>query len=765
MKQVRENIFYFISAAIMMIVLFAPGWAWNKFLFGLDTYTLHLPFLIYAKRMWAVFHDLPLWMPDIYMGMPAIDAANLIYFYPTDLLYIMSFMPVEQAYLVDLIIHMSVAGFGMFMFLKRHDIEKKAAYLGAFVYMFSGPLVTSAYNGHWPDIKAMALVPFVFYFIDRAIKEKKAFFYLSAGLFMGLQVMAIGMQVAAYTYIGGVIYAAYLLLSQKSWKKEIVTSAIFFAVMTVSVAVFSAPQFLPSQEYMNFSWRREFSYSEFTAFSFNPAESIVFLLPKFFGLKDSMYWGFFPGTAMSYYCGLLPFLLAAFALTAGRHRKISVFFLVLTVIYLIMSFGGFTPLFKLLYNLPVFNKFRNPAKVLCMMPFVFSFFAGAGFSSLMSKEDTIKTGKVFNTIVKTAATVCGLLVLAVINEKFLKGLVAGIYSKTRAAITSQPISSENLSYAAGFIRQDVLYFTLFCAGICVITYLMIRNRAKNAAVISLLFCFLQFFDMLRVNRNFISYESVKSISPDDPAAVYMKNDRTLFRMADLNFAWNINRPIFYGLESFIGFHAILHGKMYNLLGQETFKYKNIMRLFNVKYYVNISEPGEYKVLDLTKIVEAPVKLFEDVKVMPRVFLTDRVKKFSGDDEILAYMKTDVFDPLVALIKDDIILEQIADKLISHANISEYTPNRIKVITDANKDTILVLSNMYYHRWKVLVDKKPGKIYNIDYCINGVRLPAGKHEVEFYYDRMFVVVSIFLMFAVLAFYGAVYFTGKRRKTGA
>lgn len=762
MKQAGEKKYYFFFASAMMLMLFGPGWDPGKFLFGLDTFTLHLPYLIYAKRLWAEFQSLPFWMPDIYMGMPSIDAANLMFFYPTNLLSVLLPLPVEQFYLADLIIHMAAAAFGMYIFLRRHDCEKHAAYFGAFVYMFSGPLVTYAYNGHWPDIKAIALVPYVFYFIDRAVREKRVFFYLSAGLFLALQITGIGMQVAAYTLISSAMYAGWLLYSAKADRKQITGTAVFFVLTAVSAAMFSAPQFFPSQEYMKFSWRNEFAYDEFVNFSFNPWESIVFFLPQFFGLKDGMYWGFFQGSAVSFFCGLLPFLLAGFAFLTGKHRKLSVFFLGFTVFIIVMAAGGYTPLYKLLYHVPVFNKFRNPARFLCLLPFAMSFFAAAGFGSLLSQDkDTKAAEKLFNALLKITAAVAAILLLVIAGENFLKGVLSGIFTVTRAKFTNQPMPLDGLSNAVTLVREDVLYFCLVCGLFFAFTYLILKKKMKSALLISLLFCGLQFFDMWRVDKKFISYRTVAEFAPPDEAAKYMKNDKTIFRAADFTFAWEMNRNMYYGLEFFVGYHAILHNKMLNLLGNEVYRYRNILRLFNVKYHLNPSEPPEYAGWGLKKVTDGPIKLFEDPGVLPRVFLTDRIKKFSNDGEILAYMKTPQFDPMEALVKDGIILTEGPEKLVSSAAITLYTPNRIKVDAVTNKQSLLVLSNMYYHRWKVMVDKKPEKIYNIDYCINGVRLDAGTHELDFYYDAWPITACIMIMFGFFVIYAAVYFLEKRR----
>jgi hypothetical protein len=113
MKGRGEKAVYFAAAAAMLFILLGSGWAGNKFLFGADTFSLHLPFFLFAKKIWMTYHELPLWMPGIFMGMPAIDSTNLIYFYPTNLLFILLPLPAEQLYAVDQMIHMAAAALGI----------------------------------------------------------------------------------------------------------------------------------------------------------------------------------------------------------------------------------------------------------------------------------------------------------------------------------------------------------------------------------------------------------------------------------------------------------------------------------------------------------------------------------------------------------------------------------------------------------------------------------------------------------------------------
>lgn len=761
MNNRRELIIYFSAAAGMALILLGGGWGMNRFLFGLDTFTMHLPFFIFAKKEWILYHDLALWMPDIFMGMPAIDSANLMYFYPTNFLFIILPVPIEQTYVIDLVIHMVAAAFGMFLLLKRHRIEVQAAFFGALVYMFSGPLVSCAYNGHWPDMKALALAPYVFYFMNRGITEKKLFFFLTAGIFTALQFMGLGLQVGAYTFIAAFFYSAYLLYEKKAGKKEIISCALMFAAVAAAAALFSAPQFFPSQDYLKYSWRKVLEYGDFVDFSLPPSETLTLLLPQFFGLKDQMYWGGLKGTAITYYCGLAPFLLAPFALFSAKHKRDSMFFLFLGTLFAVLSFGGYTPLYKLLYYVPVFNKFRNPARIMSMMPIVLSFMAAAGLNGLFF-GDRDSNKKTFMFVMKFFATLAAALILLAINKNFLKDIVSALFAATRGKIYNVVMPTGADMALADLIRQDVIFFILVCVLFLSLTYLKINGKVRSLPLFIMLFACIHFADMYRIEKQFISYHTISEVAEENPAVSYIMKSGGIFRSIDTNFVWYQNKSMYYNLEFFMGFHAVITDKMYRLLGDGIYTHINILRLFNVRYYLNAGEPEQYGQWGFKKVVDGPIKVFEDKKYMARAFFSGKIRRMKDDNDILSYMMSPEFDTREVLVKDDIIPAQNPLNEASSAEITEYTPNRISVKTSSNTDGMLVLSNMYYPRWKVMVDKKPGIIYNVDYALSGVRLSAGEHELVFYYDRGFIMICIGVMAAALLVYLAVFYFEFRRK---
>ena len=67
-----------------------------------------------------------------------------------------------------------------------------------------------------------------------------------------------------------------------------------------------------------------------------------------------------------------------------------------------------------------------------------------------------------------------------------------------------------------------------------------------------------------------------------------------------------------------------------------------------------------------------------------------------------------------------------------ARIVHYGEERVDVETDAERRSLLVLTDSWFPGWKAAVDGKDVPIERVDYLIRGVPVPAGQHRVEFSY---------------------------------
>lgn len=77
---------------------------------------------------------------------------------------------------------------------------------------------------------------------------------------------------------------------------------------------------------------------------------------------------------------------------------------------------------------------------------------------------------------------------------------------------------------------------------------------------------------------------------------------------------------------------------------------------------------------------------------------------------------------------------VADSL-KHSSITltAYAPNKLNYKYSSDKEKIAVFSEVYYPAgWKATIDGQPVEIFRANYILRALKLPAGDHEIEFYF---------------------------------
>jgi hypothetical protein len=747
---------------IIGLFLFAAGFIFfngalfpGKVLFGTDLFTIYLPFKLFAQEMFQKFHDLPLWMPHIFFGIPLISSSSLLYYYPTDLIFMFLPFPLQFTYTADLIIHLLAAFFGMFLFLRQFSVRREAAFFSAMAFTISGFMLSYIFVGHWNNIKAGALIPFIFYFTAAGFDKKKLLPFLNAAIFMALQILATGMQIMAYTYIGAALLAVYKILIEPENKTNRIKPFILFCIGTAAIFIFSSLQLVPSIPYTDYSWRGNFSYNDFISWSLHPAEAITLLLPQFFGLMGSNYFGKMPLNLTTYYFGIITFLLIPFAFCDKKQLKFSLFLSFCSVFFLVLSFGGFTPLYRLFYYLPVFKQFRNPSRFLYVFTFFMTALAGLGLNNIFICREKSR-GKLFKIIFYISVVVGVVSIILLFTLPSLSSTVSSMYMTAKSAA----IQPQALYEITNGIKQDMLYFITVSLASIALLYIFISGRIKAAMTAALVLCIFNLADMHRIDSKFIKYEDYASIiAPSDNVTAVIKQDNDIFRTQDFSFAWQPNRGIYYGIEELKGIHGLIPAKYIEMERAGLFNMLAADSYFNIKYMVfseAISVPG------LEKVSPGPVIVYKNNTAAPRFDFTDRVIKFTTPEQVLSFMKNGNFDFKAALVSEDFDLKTTTEPLSYKIGLKKYSPNEISMTVEAGKDGLLVIKNANYGQWKVKVDKKHGKIYNVDYDFMGVFLNKGTHEVELYYSKNEFFSGLIITLLGLIFYAGVYIWEKKKK---
>lgn len=138
-----------------------------------------------------------------------------------------------------------------------------------------------------------------------------------------------------------------------------------------------------------------------------------------------------------------------------------------------------------------------------------------------------------------------------------------------------------------------------------------------------------------------------------------------------------------------------------------------------------------------------IRAFQIPAVLPRLFFANSIVEEADYSKAIELMyENESFDPGKATIitdvsnKNDAMLSNsiAAERPIGKSNLQVMidSANRISVQTDSEREEVLVLNDQYYPGWKAYVDGRETRILRANCFMRAIRVPAGKHLVEFAY---------------------------------
>jgi hypothetical protein len=125
-------------------------------------------------------------------------------------------------------------------------------------------------------------------------------------------------------------------------------------------------------------------------------------------------------------------------------------------------------------------------------------------------------------------------------------------------------------------------------------------------------------------------------------------------------------------------------------------------------------------------------LIEFTGALPRAKLYSNWQTTTNDETILRDLPSDNFDPEQTVL---ISGESPASSSITNAKpgtveFVSYAPKDIKLRTQSDAASVLLLNDRYDPGWKVWIDGKPDTLLRANFIMRGANVPAGQHTVEF-----------------------------------
>lgn len=351
--------------ALFFVAFFPQAVFGGKYLIANDAFYYSYPLRTVAADM--LWHgQLPLWTPYVMSGYPLLSMAQLGLGYPLTWCYLL--LPghvAEQIYVLTPFL--LVPGF-TYAYLRELGRTPLAALLGALTFGYGGLMASPlANNGFLPN--AIMWLPLLLIALERARHRRFVPCLLLGACAYTMSVLTGIGQGFLYVGLVALAYALFLvcvpadaekrgglrarLAAGRQWRPLFVAVGALLAGAGVG-----AFQILETARMARRSVRSALSYEIFTQGSFAPATLVKSFVAPLFYVSDMH--AAVPPLAVA----LTLFAVYSYARRDARPASDPrvLFYGALAVVALVLMLGEHTPLYRLVFHIPLLNRFRVPSR-------------------------------------------------------------------------------------------------------------------------------------------------------------------------------------------------------------------------------------------------------------------------------------------------------------------------------------------------------------------------------------------------------------------
>lgn len=749
----------------------------------------------------------PYWTNSAFGGMPTYQlGANYPHNYIKSLDGALRFLPRPADYLFLYFL-------GFYILLRSLKIDPLKAFFGALAFGLSTYLVIILGVGHNAKAHAIAYMPMVVAGVVMVFRKHYIIGGLLTMFAAALEINANHFQMTFYLLLLLLVIGIYFIIDSiknKKFRHLGVTLGIFVMGGLLALGA-NATNIMATSEYSKQSIRSKgdltfnvdgsqnttdssMEYSYITEYSYGVLESLNLVYPRLFGGgnrenagKDSVmsefilsqgatpaeaeefaanvptYWGDQPIVEAPAYIGAIIFFLAVLALFIDK-RKIKYAFLAGTILSLLLSWGkNFEPLTVFFIDyVPLYDKFRAVSSIQVILELCMPVLAFMGLQSFFISDKEVQ----WKSIWKSGAVVLGLTILLFVFKgsfDFSGGndsQYREMYGEMGPAFVDALKEQRKAMYSSDLWRSAA--FVLLAAALL---WAAMKNKiSQTIAVIAvgiLIVSDLFFIDKNYVNaKDFVSAREVDIPFTATPADEFILKDTTNFRVYEMQGRLQARSNYFH--KSVGGYSAVRPRKadqlfMYQVepkigdvlqsLNQQTMslgKSLPALNLMNVKYMLLQANDGQ----------DVPI---ENPYANGNAWFVSRVKMVKTPDEEMKSLAT--LDSKNEAVVNKTKFADAGMKMSYTVDstaaivVSEYKPNYLKYTSNNKNEGLALFSEVYYaNGWNAFIDGKPVPHFEADYLLRAMKIPAGKHTIEFKFEPQVVKTgSSIALFSFIAMF--------------
>lgn len=758
--------FWLALAAVMLFWAAAAAvWPLTGAVVPWDSKNHFYPMLRYLGAALAN-GELPLWNPYHFAGHPSVADPQSLLFTPT-MLFFAWLDPSPSMELFDAVVfaHLIPGAVATLLLFRRRGWHPVGAVAAAMVFVLGGS--ASARLQHTGMIISYGFVPLAWWLLEEALARRSYVFGLAFAVVAA--VMTVGRDQVAFlcglSLIGVAVHAILTAPAPLSYLRARI--GVLAAMGVVGGALLAVPSLLTMQFLMT-STRPSFGYGAAIMGSLPPSSFATALFADVFGsLRWTYdYWGpdwqsmdgnTWTDRAVNYlFAGTLPAVLILWHGIAGgrlaaREVRYPVIVLAAAILY---ALGRYTPVFAPIFDhFPGVDLYRRPADATFVVNIGLALAAGyLVHRYVMEGAPRLRTGLPAFRVALPALAVAGLGGILFVSYAYA-AKAHHLPDALRDGLIGTGIA---LAAVAAMLWAGPRRRTLAAAGLVALlgAELVWRNAGNslNAEPAGRYAVFQQ-----------LPPEQLQGLTAlkAELDARHAKGEHPRVEILGLGGAWQ-NASMVLGLEDTIGYNPLrladyerAVGPGENAADPNLRQFPGLFRgyrsrlasLLGLEYLV-LDRPAERLPKHFPQLTGAKLLygsgqmwIYRLDPAKPRAYLATRLVPVDSEsvldqDELPEFegSETALVDrDSVPKIKGEFGLNDPAAPVVAAkgtATILAYRRNVVTVEVETDRDSVLVLHDIFYPGWQARVDGARRPILRTNLLFRGVEVPAGKHVVEF-----------------------------------